>query len=153
MFETITRQHLEARQLSEGEEADFPSGAIRDADVLLDHEPTADERAIARDLINNLLQGLEQSCSRIALLLAVEYFERAILQCIMEEAIQTPQWWVDLLPKVTAVAPPIDAVQRVLDDVFADLERQGQLLDGADGVRLLLSSRSKTQAHHQDQSP
>ena len=51
-----------------------------DADVaeLLGRGPTADQQAIARDLIENLLQGLDQSYSKIALLLAEGHSERAI---------------------------------------------------------------------------
>ena len=49
-----------------------------DADALLDREPTPDELAVTKDLIDQLLKGLDQSYSQIAVLLAEGHTERAI---------------------------------------------------------------------------
>ncbi len=52
----------------------------QDADALLDREPTPDERAVAKDLIDNLLKDLDRSYSKIALLLQEGHSERVIAE-------------------------------------------------------------------------
>ncbi len=52
----------------------------QDADVLLDREPTPDEVALVEDLKDQLLQGLDQSYAKIALLLEGGHSERAIAE-------------------------------------------------------------------------
>ncbi|MGO9108629.1 MAG: RNA polymerase sigma factor [Thermoguttaceae bacterium] len=51
-----------------------------DADALFDREPTPDEQAVTKDLIDHLLEGLDQSYSEIALLLREGHSERAIAE-------------------------------------------------------------------------
>ncbi len=79
LLETATRhkiikhaQHQKAKKRTPKAEED------QDGDAVLDREPTPDERAIAQDLIERLLEGLDQSYSKIALLLTEGHSERAI---------------------------------------------------------------------------
>jgi RNA polymerase sigma factor (sigma-70 family) len=81
LLETVTRhkiikhaEHHKAKKRTPNAEE------YQDADALLDREPTPDERAVAKDLIDNLLKGIDQSYSKIALLLAEGHSERAIAE-------------------------------------------------------------------------
>ncbi|MGO8753221.1 MAG: RNA polymerase sigma factor [Thermoguttaceae bacterium] len=52
----------------------------QDADALFDREPMADQIAVTKDLIDKMLKGLDQSYSKIALLLREGHSERAIAE-------------------------------------------------------------------------
>ena len=81
LLETVTRHKIiKHAQYQNAQKRTPKAEEHRDADALLDREPTAEEQAIAKDLIDHLLEGLDQSYEKIALLLAEGYSEQAIAQ-------------------------------------------------------------------------
>jgi RNA polymerase sigma factor (sigma-70 family) len=81
LLETVTRHKIiKHAEYQKAKKRTPKAEEYQDADALLAREPTPDERAVAQDLIKNLLDGLDQSYSKIALLLEEGRSERAIAQ-------------------------------------------------------------------------
>ncbi len=81
LLETVTRHKIiKHAEYQKAKKRTPKAEEQQDADALLDREPTADEQAVTKDLIDNLLKGLDQSYSKIALLLAKGHSERAIAE-------------------------------------------------------------------------
>ena len=79
LLETVTRHKIIKHAKHHKAKKQTPKAEEYEGDdALLDREPTADEQAVAKDLIDHLLDGLDQSCSKIALLLEEGQSERAI---------------------------------------------------------------------------
>lgn len=79
LLETITRHKIiDHAQYQKAQKRTPMAEEYRDTDALLDHEPTADEQAVVKDLIDRLLEGLDQSYSKIALLSVEGHSEQAI---------------------------------------------------------------------------
>ena len=79
LLATVTRHKIIKHAEYQNAQKRTPKAEERDRDdALLDREPTPDERAVAKDLIAKLLEGLDQSYSNIALLLEEGQPERAI---------------------------------------------------------------------------
>ncbi len=81
LLETVTRHKIiKHAEYQKAKKRTPKAEEYQDADALLDREPTPDEQAVAKDLIDNLLKGLDQSYSKIALLLEEGHSERAIAE-------------------------------------------------------------------------
>jgi RNA polymerase sigma factor (sigma-70 family) len=81
LLETVTRhtlikhaEHHKAKKRTPNVEES------KDAGALYGDEPTADQIAVTKDLIDKMLEGLDQSYSKIALLLEEGHSERAIAE-------------------------------------------------------------------------
>jgi RNA polymerase sigma factor (sigma-70 family) len=81
LLEAVTRHKIIKHAEHHKAKKRTPKGEEYEGDdALLDREPTPDEQAVAKDLSDRLLEGLDQSYSKIALLLKDGQSERAIAE-------------------------------------------------------------------------
>jgi RNA polymerase sigma factor (sigma-70 family) len=83
LLETVTRHKLiKHAEYQKAKKRTPKAEEYEGDDALLNREPTPDEQAVTKDLIDNLLKRLDPSYAQIALLLLAGHSERAIAELL-----------------------------------------------------------------------
>ena len=81
LLETVTRHKiLKHAEYHRAKKRTPTAEEDRDADALFARTPTADQEAVAKDLVAKILEGLDQTYSEILSLLQAGHSERAIAE-------------------------------------------------------------------------